>query len=100
MGRSMTPTYRIETWEGLNTSKTPSVIMGWNVGGLNGYGKPTAKNLAEWMKKYNDSYKFGGVNYHCSERAGVIIHAYKARIVRQSTGEVISEWQMEDFEEI
>lgn len=94
MGRSYTPTYRVEyndnpfrvAWNG---------IEAWD---CKRYGRPTAKNLTEWRNRRNASMQKGGVNDHIPAALGYIPHISHAKIVRQSTGEVVAEYVMPAFE--
>lgn len=80
MGRSYTPTYRLEFHDG-----SPQV-QAWR-------GKATAGALEQWVFSYSKSLELGGVNQHISQKLGHIPYPNKARIVRQATGEVVAKWK-------
>lgn len=94
MGTSYTPTYRVEyndspfcvAWNGIET---------WD---CKNYGRPSVKNLTEWRNRRNASMQAGGVNQHIPQALGYIPHISHARIVRQTTGEVVTEFTMPMFE--
>lgn len=82
MGRTTTPTYRIETTEANGrTSK-----FAWR----REYGKPTTENIAAYVDGFVKSCLPGGVNSHI---AHLVAPTVAARIVRQSTDEVIATWR-------
>ena len=90
MGRITTPTYRVETT--LNKgSMTPFAWHGKQDG------RATQKNLEAWRIGYNKSFQTGGVN---GPRNGsdTIVHISSARLIRQSTGEVVAEVKAPMFE--
>jgi hypothetical protein len=82
MGRSYTPTFRVEYNGGAQ--------MCWD---SKRDGRPTEANLDAWRDGYNASFQPGGVNGHL---AGYRIGA--ARLVRQATGEVVAEVAAPMFE--
>lgn len=95
MGKSITPKYRIELWENRRTTWFPcSIQMCWFV---KNYGPVTNKNLERWIEKYNQSYQPGGVNWHVSERTGIVHYCHTAKIVEQKTGEVVAEYHAPAF---
>ena len=90
MGRSVTPTYRVEVR--LNTGyMTPSA---WN---CKQDGRPTEANLEKWRKELNASFQPDGVNGPRND-TDTVIHIISAKIIRQRTGEVVSETTMPMFE--
>ena len=56
--------------------------------GIPGYGQPTMENLDRWVMAFEDATKPGGCNAHCGYDPIV-----EAKIVRQSTGEVLVDWK-------
>lgn len=84
MGRSYTPTYRVETKENPRTAHISTTC--WNV---KSYGRPTQANVDKWRDAMNASFQPGGVNDHCNLPGGEVRHVRMARVVRQSSGEVV-----------
>ncbi len=80
MSNSTTPTYRIE-FRVAGFHWTPS---GWNV---KRDGRPTDESLAQYVADLEASTREGGVNAHLGET-----HILSAKIVRQSSGEVVAEY--------
>lgn len=83
MGRSRTPTYRLE----VKTDRARWEPMAWRTTGpgpAKGYGKPSLTNLERWVDEMERSTCPGGVNAHL----GVTI-IREARIIHQSTGEAV-----------
>ena len=80
MGKSYTPTYRLE----FNDGKPQ--MQAWK-------GRATDQALEQWIYSYAKSLELGGVNQHISLSLGHIPYPNKARIVRQSNGEVVAEWK-------
>ena len=100
MGRSTTPTFRVEFTKTYKLSGFNH--MAWySTDGPNrtGYGKPTEANLAKLIKHMNQSYQPGGANAHL-QRAGQDRPSSitEARIVRQSTGKVVATYAVPMFE--
>lgn len=94
MGRSITSTFRVEF------NDNP-FRLAWNATecwNCKVYGRPSQKNLVEWRNRRNLSMKKGGCNEHIPEGLGYIPHISHARIVRQSTGEVVETYAMPAFE--
>lgn len=88
MGRTITPSYRVELMEHRIGSCGPAVSrMGWD-------GRPTVANLERYVFAYVD----GGVNVHLSESLGYIPIPHSARIVRQKTGRIVASWQAAMFQ--
>ena len=85
MGRSVTPTFRLE----LTVPGHMLTPMGWSVRkqyGIPGNGQPTIKNLAKWVADFEQSCR-DGANKHIGP-----LQVYHAQIVRQSTGKVMAIW--------
>lgn len=80
MGRSVTPTYRIE-FRIAGSYWTPSA---WNV---KRDGRPTEDRLAQYVNDLEASTREGGVNAHLGEQV-----VLSAKVVRQSTGEVVASY--------
>ena len=83
MGRTSTPTYRIEAASNVHGLE----LFGWD---CRRNGRPTDTSAEIYRERLNQSFTFGGHNFHLSESAGIIIHVYEIRIVRQKTGEVVA----------
>lgn len=85
MGRSFTPTYRIEY-----TAKNfgGSSAVGWQ----KHYGRASAKNLARYCELTNESFLAGGCNAHVSEMLGCNAKITGARLVHQFSGDVVATW--------
>ena len=91
MGRSYTPTYRVEfDVQPAGMTYTPS---GWD---SREHGRPSAAALERYVRTLNASVLRGGVNY--DPAAKMIPRVWSARIVRQSTGEVVANWKAAPFE--
>lgn len=90
MGRSTTPTYRVEIREsGVNTGKRYRWQGAWN---SRYSGRPTDATLAEYIKKHEASTEPGGVN-ECLGRMKVD----SACVIRQSTGEIVASYTAPAF---
>lgn len=89
MSRDTTPTYRVEV-----EANRPMGMFGWN-GRQDG--AATEANLEKWRQSYNESFQVGGVN---GPIAGddIIVHISNAKLIRQSTGEVVAEVKGPAFE--
>ena len=85
MGKSITPTYRLE----FNDGKPQ--MQAWK-------GRATDQALERWIYSYAKSLELGGVNQHISLSLGHIPYLYSARIVRQATGEVVATWKAGMFQ--
>jgi hypothetical protein len=87
MGKSVTPKYRIESRD--NQGKfavwAPKV-------------RATPKALAEYMDDYNRSFLPGGVNWHVSKACGVVVYHSSAKLINQSTGEIVASWSASPFQ--
>ena len=83
MGRSFTPTHVIEfTYEDGHKDELKPI---WR---RKAYGAPTAENLAAVVKRYNESFQEGGVNYY----AGLSVVIVAAKVVNQIRGGTQAEW--------
>jgi hypothetical protein len=92
MGRTHTLNYRIEYYQ--NDLPHFTNKCAWR---SSTDGSPTAANLEKWVNALNRSYSAGGTNYHCSIAAGCILYCFKARIVKQRTGQIVAEYQAPAF---
>jgi hypothetical protein len=88
MGKSITPTYRVEYRD--NASRSTS-SMCWR-------GKASKERLEQWRKDYNKSFNPGGVNYHVSQSLGIVVHISHAWLIHQRTNECVAETKMPMFE--
>jgi len=91
MGRSVTPTYRVEVVTNVGRI-TP---MAWD---CKRDGRPNQKNIDQWRVDINKSFQPDGVNWHVSESSGIVQHISKATVIRQSTHEVVAVSEMPMFE--
>ena len=94
MGKSTTPTHRIE----IRTNDLK--VMESYPWDSKHYGCATSVNLEKWRTVMNASFQPGGVNEHITEARGVVPHIISAKLIRQSTGEMVAETQMPAFEVI
>ena len=86
MGRSITPKYRVET-VCVGSMNTPCA---WRPE----YGQPTEANLAEYVRRTNESVKPGGCNEHIGRAFGVERSmVIKATIIRQSDNTVMASYK-------
>ena len=90
MGRSYTPTYRLEFWEDPQGSKQQHA---WNKGI-----KPTEHTLEAWVHSYAGSLGAQGVNTHLSKALGYVPFPVKAQVIRQATGEIVATWKAGMFQ--
>ncbi len=90
MGRSVTPTYRVEL-VCMGCTMTPAA---WRVRPhyqIPGNGKPTLKNLDKYVRDLEKSMEPGGVNAHLG------IHPIvEAKIIHQFSGEVAAHWKRKE----
>lgn len=93
MGRSYTPTYRVE----YQTDTARWQTMCWDTAS---HGRPNTASLEKWRRSYNESFAPGGDNEHVSKDLGVVIHISRAKLVHQRTGRVMCEVTMPLFEVI
>ena len=92
MGRSKTPPYRLEM--------SGSSVQAWRVKdqyGIPGNGKPTRENLIKYLRGFVASLKAGGVNEHISKELGYVPTPSWAKIIRQSDGQVMAEWELPKY---
>lgn len=82
MGYTRTPKYRLEM---------AGMTFAWS-------GKPTQKRLEEFVFKYADSLKAGGVNEHISKALGYVPYPSHAIIVDQATKDIVVEWKAAAFQ--
>jgi len=86
-----TPTYRVEV-----KANRPMGMFAWDTRkGLDG--AATEANLEKWRQSYNTSFQVGGVNGP-SAGSDIIVHISSAKLIRQSTGEVVAEAHAPAFE--
>ena len=90
MGRSYTPTYRLEFWEHPQGTKHQQA---WSKGC-----KPTDYTLEQWIHSYAHSLEMGGVNSHISTAIGYVPYPCQAQVVRQATGDVVASWKAGVFQ--
>lgn len=98
MGRSVTPTYRIEYSDNdlPHGGRRPfAKSMCWNG---KSYGRATLENLTRWRNKFNGSFERGGVNQHVSDAAGYIVRVGSCRIVHQATNRIVATFTAPAFE--
>lgn len=81
MGRSTTPTYRVE-FQIASPARIGWTPMRWDGKHL---GRVSDANLAKMVKVYEDATKPGGVNAHLGETT-----IAAARVIRQATGDVVA----------
>lgn len=89
MGRSYTPTYRLEWFDA--RGKSGAI---WDVLTM---GRPSIPNLERYVLAMERSFEAGGANSRLSERLGYVPYANKAQIVRQKTDEIVVEWTAPAF---
>jgi hypothetical protein len=97
MGKSITPTYRIEFTE--NGSQRPLLVtlnntMRWPKEA----GKVSDANLEKYMKVYGKSLEIGGCNEHISKALGHIPYPSAAWVVRQRDNKVVASWKAAMFQ--
>lgn len=83
MGRSVTPTHRVEVVTNVGT-QTP---FSWN---RKDSGAPNVKNLAKWREALNASFAPKGVNAHLSDALGVVLHVSKATLIHQRSDDIVA----------
>lgn len=89
MGRSVTPTFRVETTGTIGM--TPAC---WNT---KSYGRPSEKTAREYVEKFNESLEPGKCNEHI-RKAYPNARMTGAKIIRQSTGEVVASYAAPMFQ--
>lgn len=87
MGKSFTPKYRIEFHS--NTNMTAAAWKGQDV---------FIDRLEAHVRHLNESFRPGGVNAHVADGLGFIPYISRARIVRQSDDQMVTEWTAPAFE--
>jgi hypothetical protein len=87
MGRSYTPTYRVEYRD--NTMTRWTTPPHWLTYDSKRHGRPSNAKAEAIRVSLNASFGPDGVNFHVSQAAGVVIHVTKLWIVRQADGEVV-----------
>ena len=92
MGRTVTPTHRIE----LRTNDLK--VMESYPWDSKHYGAANRGNLEEWRTVMNASFQPGGVNEHITEARGIVPHIISAKLIHQRTNEVVAETVMPAFE--
>jgi hypothetical protein len=90
MGKSVTPTYRVEYRDNSQPFGAWHSMI-WR-------GKATTTRLESWRIEYNKSFGRAGINFHISQSLGFILHISHARIIRQCTGETVTQTTMPMFE--
>jgi len=58
----------------------------------------TAKALAAWVLRYNQSFTSGGVNSHASKAFGYEPYAFKAKLINQRNGRVAATYSAPKFQ--
>ena len=89
MGRSTTPTYRLEILG--HTGKFTMTNSAWNVRsryGAPGDGKPSTESLDRYVTSFEASLRSGECNAHLG-----IFSLTSCQIVRQSSGKVVATWK-------
>jgi hypothetical protein len=92
MGKIITPTYIVIHKDQLGTH---TVIWHTKL-----YGRPNVNNLENWRKRFNDSMKIHGCNYHVSKSLGFLLHVSEAEIRNQKTGITVCAVKAPLFESI
>lgn len=90
MGRSYTPTYRVEYRD----------QKGWHIEAwiAKDRGRPTKDNIKRWRDAMHESFKPGGVNEQVTELYGFLPHISKARIIHQREAAIVAEFTAPMFE--
>lgn len=81
MGKTTTPKFRIELQTPAGFDKFAYMVKE--------SGAATVENAKKFRDGMNASFKKGGSNYHITEQSGVITHYCNARIINQSTGQIV-----------
>lgn len=82
MGRSYTPTYRIEL-----VANVPMSMGAWN---SKFNGRPTNANAERYRQSMNQSFQPNSGHPNAATGERVVPHIYKVVVVRQSTGKVVA----------
>lgn len=85
--RSITPTYRLEVKANVKMTKV------WK-------GKVSAALLEKHITDLNQSFMPNGVNAHVRKYTGFVVYVSSAKVIRQSTGDVVAEWKAPAFQVI
>lgn len=89
MGRTTTPTFRLEVLESTNTGRNYAFQSAWPTRHA---GRPTDATLAAHVQVHEASTRPGGVNEHLGAST-----VTRARVIRQSTGDVVAEYHAPMF---
>lgn len=87
MGRTTTPTYRIQVQENIN----PGIWKDhgfWDKRSTERFGKPSNRGLELWMDGVNESFGPSGVNSHVGMVDGIQRQIIQAKVTNQITGEI------------
>jgi hypothetical protein len=95
MGRSYTPKYRVEYRDNTMNRLGTDRILSYDA---KRYGKPTDAKAEDLRRALNKSFNVGGVNWHVSEAAGVVVSVNRLRIINQRSGQVVAESNAPMFE--
>jgi hypothetical protein len=94
MGKSTTPTYRVELTENGSQRPIQPQTMSWPKEA----GKVSDANLEKYMKVYGKSLEIGGCNEHISKALGHIPYPSAAWVVRQRDNKVVASWKAAMFQ--
>lgn len=83
MGRSTTPTYRVEV-----VANVPMSWFGWDCR-INGL--PTAANAEKFRTGYNATFQPNSGHPNATTGDRVVPHISKVQVIRQRTGAVVAE---------
>lgn len=92
MGTVSRTTYRIECRTNDNAGVN-SMVRGLHVYGMNK--KP--KDLGKWCEDIEKSERKGGVNHHAALGRGFLLSIHSAKLIRQSDGEILSNYKAAPF---
>ena len=87
MGRTITPTYRVEV------ENHPGIWRNYCAWDSKSYGRACHLNLERWRATLNASFNPTGVNAHIGSKGRI----YSVRLVRQSTGQVVAAYYANTF---
>lgn len=90
MGRSVTPTFRIEA---RTMGFVPTFHMAWPKQA----GRPSTKTAEEYVRRFNASLEPGGCNEHL-KKSCPMARMLGVKVVRQSTGAVVASYDLPMFE--
>ena len=88
MSRDYTPKYRVEYETNIGRYQ-----MAWK----DVYGRPDKDGLENWRKVYNASFQPGEINGPLTPN-GIVQHISNAKLIRQSTNEIVAEAHAPVFE--